>query len=191
MALFDKADFIGTHVVDSVAKRDFVLRYSNNRGHQCFEAMSVAAGGTAPPLTLATMLQTYTLDADGVQAVLSAGAVRGHEFLTAVKFLSIDAAATIEVPCPDLVVSFSVDGLWFPGSALKVAITVTGGTDISTSIANGKGITLTPDEFAADVASALNTIGAGDVQCGATGNLVQVSAVGAVTALTITTAAPA
>lgn len=93
MALYDKADFIGTHVIDTAAKRDFILARSNNRGHQHFESMAIAAGATnQPPLSLADMLQTYVLDtAEKVEQVLQnsptgASALRGHEFLTAVKF---------------------------------------------------------------------------------------------------------
>ena len=97
------------------------------------------------------------------------------------------ADAAIFVGGPDLVVSATVDGLWLNGQALNVAITVTGGVDISTSILNATGDVLGPDEFAQLVAGALNTIGAGDIQCGSDAGLVTISALAAVTALTITT----
>ena len=105
---------------------------------------------------------------------------------TSAPLTDLAPAADILVAGPALVVSASVDGLWPVGSALNVAITVTGGTNISTSIANGTEI-LIPEDFAALVADSLNTIGAGDVQCAADGNVVSISALGAVTALTITT----
>lgn len=105
---------------------------------------------------------------------------------TGVPLSDLAPAASILVAGPDLVVSAQVDGLWPTGSALNVAITVTGGTNISTSIANGKPL-MGPDEFAAEVAAALNTIGAGDVQCSSSTNKVAISALAGVTALTITT----
>ena len=76
-------------------------------------------------------------------------------------------------------------------AALNVAITVTGGTDISTSIVNGLGYVIGPDEMAARVADTLDTIGAGDIKCGAEDGTVSISALGAVTALTLTTVAVA
>ena len=116
-------------------------------------------------------------------------AVHAH-VVSSIPLGDLAPAASIVVPGPDLVVSGDVDGIWTTGSALNIAITVTGGTNISTAIANGKPA-MGPDEFASEVASALNTIGAGDVQCGSTGNVVNISALGAVSALTITTWAAA
>ena len=100
--------------------------------------------------------------------------------------VNLAPSASISVAGPSLLVQGAVGGLWPVGSGLNVAITVTGGTDISTSINNQTEL-LSPDQFAAQVAASLNTIGAGDVQCASDGELVNISALGAVTALTITT----
>ena len=126
MALFDKADFVGTHVIDTEAKRDFILSYSNNRGHQCFETLAFTGGTIDPPLTLATMLQTYTVDEFIVDAVLVAGAIRGHEFLTALKLASslggldiVQAAGTTADPA-----QIQLSG-WFPtGAIIDIGITL-------------------------------------------------------------------
>ena len=193
MALFNKADFIKTHNVDTAEKVEFILRKGNNRGHFCMEAMAVAAGATnQPPLAKADMIQSYVLDtAEKVQDVLTVGAIRGHEFMTAVTIAGAGATAGIDTAGPDLVVGFTLSGIWLNGAALNVAITVVGGTDISTSIVNGLGYAIGPDEMAQLVADSLDTIGAGDIKCGAEGGTVSISALGSVTALTLTTVAVA
>ncbi len=33
MSFYDKADFVGAHAIDAAYKRDFILKYANNRGH--------------------------------------------------------------------------------------------------------------------------------------------------------------
>jgi hypothetical protein len=109
-----------------------------------------------------------------------------NTYNTSIPLSDLAPAASISVAGPTLVVQGAVGGLWPVGSALNVAITVTGGTNISTSIVN-QIQTLSPDQFAALVADTLNTLGAGDVQCASDGELVNISALGAVTALTITT----
>lgn len=89
MSIYDKADFVGAHAITSAAQRDFVLKYANNKGQQFFNVMAEFGDTTTtPPLTLATMLQTYTLDAAAVDKVLqgNGSGLRGHEFLTAVTF---------------------------------------------------------------------------------------------------------
>jgi hypothetical protein len=90
MSLFDKADFVGTHVISSAAQRDFILSRSNNKGHQHFAAMAEFGDVTSTPqvLSLAAMLQTYILDAAAVDKVLQANGsgLRGHDFLSAVTF---------------------------------------------------------------------------------------------------------
>ena len=79
-----KADFVGVFTVDTAAKRNFVLAAANNRGQQCFNAIAPYGGTTTtPPLTLATMLQVYTLDAAAVEVVLAETGARGNEFLSA------------------------------------------------------------------------------------------------------------
>lgn len=113
-------------------------------------------------------------------------AVTRH-YVTSAPLSSLAPAASIDVAGPSLVVSASVDGLWAPGSALQIAITVEGGTNISTSIANGTENIYSPDQWAAQVASVLNTLGAGEIQCGSNGNVVGISALAGVTNLTITT----
>jgi hypothetical protein len=95
------------------------------------------------------------------------------------------AAGTI-VAGPDTVVTAGVTGLWNLDKGLNVAITVEGGTDISTTIVNGTGQVLGQDAFAALVASALNTIGGGEIDCQTDLNLIDIAAVDPVTALTIT-----
>lgn len=107
-------------------------------------------------------------------------------FTTPAPIASYTPAAAIDVAGPDLVVSGSVDGLWPIGSGLSIAITVDGGTNISTTIGNGSQL-FSAEQWASEVAKALNTIGAGDVQCGATGKTVTISALAGVTNLTITT----
>lgn len=108
-------------------------------------------------------------------------------FNTSIPLGDLAPAANILVAGPDLVVSADVEGLWPIGAALNVAITVTGGTNISTSLVNGTTSVLSPDQFAALVADALNELGAGEVQCSSSTNKVAISALAGVTALTITT----
>ena len=79
----DKSEFVGTWTIDTAAKRDACLAAANNRGQQAFDASAPYGGTTTtPPLSLATMLQVYTLDAAAVEVILTDTAIRGHEFLT-------------------------------------------------------------------------------------------------------------
>ena len=143
-------------------------------------AFTIRSEHASPDYVLTTLSDPTILDPNnGFAHTVTIG--------TKVALSDLAADAAIDVAGPDLVVSASVDGLWLDGDALNVAITVTGGTDISTSILNGTGDVLGPDEFAQLVASSLNTIGAGDILCSSDGGLVSISALAAVTALTITT----
>jgi hypothetical protein len=111
--------------------------------------------------------------------------VHAH-FVTPVPLADLGPTAAIVTPGPALIVAGNTGGIWVTGAALNVAITVVGGAgDISTSITNGSPAMLGED-FATQVASALNTISP-DVQCAADGKQVNISALGAVSALTITT----
>ena len=143
-------------------------------------AFTVRSEHVSPDYVLTTLSDPDITDANnGFAHVVTIGSKASLSTLT--------PDATILVPGPELVVSASVDGLWVPNSALNVAITVDGGTNISTSILNGTSDVYGPDQFAQLVAGALNTIGAGDVQCGSTGSTVTISALAGVIALTITT----
>lgn len=97
-------------------------------------------------------------------------------------------AATIITPGPSLVVVGDLDGLWPQGTVLNVAITVTGGTNISTSITQTAAATLLSTDAAVRVANFLNANYGTEILAAHTGDgNVTISALAGVTALTITT----
>ncbi len=160
MALFTKADFIGTYAIDTAAKRDFILRYSNNKGHQHFESMAVASGAVAspaqPPLTLADMLQSYVLDtAAKVEQVLQnspngASGLRGHEFLTACKLIGITPGGTIDKAAGTVSdpAQVTFNGIFFAGQTVTIACTANPGA-VAVNVAIPVNSTQTPQQFAA------------------------------------------
>lgn len=80
----NKADFVGTHIITTAAQRNTILAAANNRGQKCFNVLApYGASSFTPPLSLAQMIQAYTLNAAAVEAVLARTGVRGHEFLDA------------------------------------------------------------------------------------------------------------
>jgi hypothetical protein len=84
------ATFIGTWVVNLTSERDACLNAANNRGQRCFNLLApYGAVTTVPPLSLATMLQSYTLNAAAVTAFLNKAGARGHEFLIALSQVTL------------------------------------------------------------------------------------------------------
>ena len=97
-------------------------------------------------------------------------------------------AASVITPGPDVLVVGDLDGLWPQGTQLSVAITVTGGDDIITTIEQTAAQTLEATGAAIRVANFLNANWGYQITAGHTGGgNVTISALTPVTGLTITT----
>lgn len=105
---------------------------------------------------------------------------------TPVPLASLIPTATIQEAGPSPIVGWEMNGLWRAPTQLQVAITVTGGTDISTSIAFSTDL-LSPSAAAAQVVGALNLIGNGEIIATAVDQEVYIETVAPATSLTITT----
>lgn len=120
----DKADFEGIHVVADAAARDAILAAANNRGQQCFNAIAEYGGTTTtPPLSLAQMIQTYTLDAAAVEAVLGVTGIRGNEFLSALAGVAVAVTRIRRLSTnPN---SYTATGMWAGGTVISCQVTIT------------------------------------------------------------------
>ena len=116
-------DFVGVFVVNAAA-RDAMLNAADIRGQTCFNAMQpYAATPGALPVTLANMLDTYTLDADAVQDVMRSGGQEMWQFLTAM------AAVTVVVEGPTLNNTlpnvYTAGGTWEGGTVITFTLELT------------------------------------------------------------------
>ena len=120
-----KADFIGTFNILEAGQRDYCLAAANNRGQACFNAIApYGATTTTPPLSLTTMIQSYTLDAAAVEVVLNKTGCRGNEFLTGLYEIagSPDLIPEVNSAGPNVYVFLN---MWPEGTSLDTTIMVT------------------------------------------------------------------
>lgn len=176
----DKADFEGIHVVADAAARDAILAAANNRGQQCFNAIAAYGGTTTtPPLSLAQMIQTYTLDAAAVEAVLGVTGIRGNEFLSELAGVAVAVAGIQRLSTnPN---SYTATGMWAGGTVISCQVTITDPDgQIDQDVLR---VTLPPGNHTSEVAT--------QVVCEAIDALVHVRCVRSGATITLSPAAPA
>ena len=106
--------------------------------------------------------------------------------MTAIPLTPLTPTPTIDTAGPAAAVVFTLDGLWVAPSVLTVAITVAGGTNISTTI-DFSTSTLGPVEAAQFVADTIVGLSNGEISASLADNVVTLTAEEPATALTITT----
>jgi hypothetical protein len=123
--MYLKSDFVGVPFLVEAVGRDAILAAANNRGQRGFNLIAQYGDTTTtPPLSLATMLQTYTFPTlAAVDGFLNHMGPRGSEFLIAL------AANTGGVPDQPSITEvdnvYTATGTWPGGTVITFTCTVT------------------------------------------------------------------